>query len=573
MSVDVILLSTPNKNIDYPGLSLPILTGALRNRGITVDQHDLNVELRHRLLSAESLVGILNTTLPRFAEDGSISETELTRLIMIGRYLRRVRDELGFPEVEIVKKRAQERDFAWIFESDERFRQYLALFKINRALHYIIDMGISSAAHGGDDFVSEEIRRFVGNLVANITARSPLLVGLSVLDIQRGFSLFVLEQLREAFKGCIAVGGADPTRFPNEYMTHCAAIDVLFVREAEASLPLLIDALGKSKDAMQSIPGIVFRADGGELVETRRKAVDLSQTPTPDFRGLPLELYLTPALPVQASRGCYWSKCRFCIHWNTYCDFRAREPKLVVEDMRTLVNRHNTKFFHFTDDSLPIHRAKEIVRHIEEAELDVRWLAYFRMEEELTDEILAQIWRAGGRVLEMGLESASDRMLKIMKKNITVSNSQRVIREAAQHGFLVKLFMFHGFPGEKLEEAQMTADFTRKNIESGNIRPFLPLRNRFELLRGSDIYEGVETGTEPAVEKFWPPSGIFGIRAEYKLKDDETAKRGVIVDFVRRIRQLMKEKKIYNTDDDNVMLDLVVMEHAPIRAGWRCQQE
>ena len=573
MRVDVVLISTPNKNIDYPGLSLPILTGALRAKGIVVDQYDLNVTLRDRLLSYEGLTGLLETTLPRFAEDASGSKTELTRLIMIGRYLRRVRDELGFKEIEDVKHHAQERNFTWIFESDERFKRYLSLFKINRALHYIIDIGVCTASEDAYDFVTKEIQRTVKDLVTEIITKNPVLVGLSVLDIQRGFSLFLLHKLRESYEGCIAIGGADPTRFPKEYMTYCSAIDVLFVREAEASLLMLIDILGRDKQALESVPGILYRQDDSNIIETRHEAVDLSRTPIPDFRGLPLELYLTPALPLQASRGCYWSKCRFCIHWNTYSDFRMRDPEQVVEDMRTLVSRHNAKFFHFTDDSLPIHRAKEIVRHIEEANLDVRWLAYFRMEEGLTEEILNRIWRAGGRVLEMGLESASDRMLKVMRKNISVSNATRVVREAAKQGFLVKLFMFHGFPGETLEEAKMTVDFTETNILEGNIRPFLPLRNRFELLRGSDIYDSVVAGYEPAVRKFWISSGIFGIRSEYELEDDENEKHTMITDFVRRIRKHMEEKRIYNTDDDNVMLDLIVLEYSPIKAGWLCRQE
>jgi radical SAM superfamily enzyme YgiQ (UPF0313 family) len=421
-----------------------------------------------------------------------------------------------------------------------------------------------------DDFLSKEIEAFILHWVNEVELKNPLIVGFSILDIQRNFSFKMIEKIRETFKGKIIVGGADPTRFPQEYLKYFRNVDYVFYREAEESLALFINYISGTRVKLEDIPGIWYRAKDNTIKNNRHLPVDLSNIHCPDFRDLPLNLYLTPALPIQASRGCYYQKCKFCIHWDTYCDFRIRNADKVVEDMRLLVHRHNAKYFHFTDDCLLIPHAEEIVDNIKDKKLDVRWLSYFRIEESINYELLKKIWEAGGRVMEMGLESASERVLSLMQKNISLINAKRIAADASKLGILIKFFMFHGYPGEEQIDLEQTIDFTKDLILNKMIRPFLPLRNRFELLRGSEIYKNVELGIESNIDKYWRPSGAFGIRAEYILSVDESVTEEKIGAFVDTLHQYMKVNKIFNTDDDNVMLDLLVLDYSPIRAGWRC---
>jgi len=570
MTYDIILISSPNKNIDYPGLSLPILTAALRQNGFKVRQYDLNIILRNELLTEEALKLILTDSLPIYAKFLSHSNIDLKKLCDISLYLDNLNNIYGFKSLEQVKKKAQQRDYAWIFNEDIRFQQLISLFKINRALHHLIDLALIISNFSVDDFLTSKISKFIDKYVKDLLNNNPEVIGFSILEIQRAFSLKIIRVLRgKQYNGKIVVGGADPTRFPLGYMKYINSIDVLFYREAELSLVRYLNQLHNNKPNYHDVPGLYFRKHNGEVISCNHDQLDLSFIPTPDFDDLPLDLYLTPTLPVQSSRGCYWHKCKFCIHWDTYSDFRTRSPEKFVDDIKHLSKKYKTKYFHFTDDCLTIPHARKIVKLIKENHLDIRWLSYFRIENDLDFNLLKEIWDAGGRILEMGLESASPRMLKLMNKNISPEVARRIADDASLIGLMVKFFMFHGYPKEELSEVKTTVEFTESLIKSGKIRPFLALRNRFELLHGSDIYLTVVKNKESAVLKYWKPSGVFGIRAEYMLKSDEESSRQVIKEFVNRIRKYMSDNKIFNTDDDNVMLDLLVLDNQPLKSGWR----
>jgi tRNA A37 methylthiotransferase MiaB len=573
MGLDVLLLSLPNKNIDYPALSLPVLTAALRQAGMSVEQEDVNIVFRNAILSKDGLSGILDDSIPFYSQAFCKSGSDVKRLLAIADFLDYLRHEYGFEELVGVKSRAQAREYEWIFGNDLRFRQFLYLFKVNRALHYLIDIAVTCSYEQSNDYLTDVVKKNLDEILAKICAVRPSVVGISILDIQRHYSLRLIRHIRDKYDGKIIIGGADPTRFANEYIHNCPDVDAVFCREADVSLPHYIEALASINGSLDKVSGIMYRNSEGKIIVNRHKPVDLSITPSPDFRGLPLELYLTPAMPIQASRGCYWQQCRFCIHWDTYCDFRMRAPAKVLEDMNALAHQHKTKYFHFTDDCLPIQKIdefREMLKLIRDSHLEPRWLGYFRFEKELDRALLKEVYGAGGRVLEIGLESASNRVLKLMRKNISVDIAAQIVEDASDLGFLVKVFMFHGFPGEGIDDAMATVDFAEKYIYGKKIRPFLPLRNRFELLRGSDIYRSVKAGLEKDIVGFWEPSGLFGLRAEYELNCAESDVQEVIRRFVDKARAYMSNNKIYSTDDENVILDLLVLDKVPLKSGWRC---
>ncbi|MCX5657524.1 MAG: hypothetical protein NTZ48_04790, partial [Candidatus Omnitrophica bacterium] len=419
MAVDVVLISMPNKNIDYPSLSLPILTAALRQKGFTTEQLDINMVFRDEVLTEAGLTGLLEDSIPEYSKAFVHFEHGLLCLSKIYKHLQKLKVIYGFQSLEKVKKQVQARNYEWVFAKNDRFCQYLELFKINRALHNLIDIAATRLNPPANDYLSKVLNKTVNQVIEYVRRENPRIVGLSILEVQRTCSLILIKRLRSFYSGIIIVGGADPTRFPQQYIEQCKDIDVLFYREAEVSLPLFLESQDRNMSHHKSIPGIYTRDDEGNLVINDHKPVIMeTDTPTPDFRGLPLNLYLTPALPVQASRGCSWQQCKFCIHWNTYGNFQTHSPKRVIEDINVLVSRHNTKYFHFTDDCLAVPQMRTLTNLFKKTSLDVRWLAYFRFEKDLDSELLKAIWDAGGRVLEMGLESASQRVLQLKERQL-----------------------------------------------------------------------------------------------------------------------------------------------------------
>ncbi len=570
MSVDVIIVNSPNKNIDYPGLSLPVLSAALREKGYRVLQIDYNVILRDQILSQHGLNNLLECIVPFLCSEYCESEFHLLRLGQLNDYIKRLNISYRFSYLENVKFKVQNQEFEWVFSKEKRFRAYLELFKINRALHYIIDACILSHTELPSGFIADSIEGIFSDLISKIATDSPCLLGFSILDIQRGFSLALINKIRPSYDGKIVVGGPDATRFPEEYMKLCKGIDIVFVGESEESLPCLVNELKSANPKINAIPGIYYRKKSGAVRNNKSRPIDFNYNQSPDFHGLPLKKYLTPALPLQISRGCYWEKCNFCIHYDTYGTYHKRNIELVINDIKNLVSEYKTKYFHFTDDCISLALADKLTESIIHNKLDIRWLSYFRFEKGLNKNRLDRIYSAGGRVLELGLESASEKVLELMNKKVSISATKRIIEDASKRGFLLKLFMFHGYPGENINELKETIEFTQKRILEKKIRAFFPLRNRFELLRGSDIYESCRAGKNKYVKKMWESSGLFGIRGQYvsDINDTETIK--LINEFVINIKKYMETEKIYNTDDENVMLDLIVMEHKNPKKGWHC---
>jgi len=335
-------------------------------------------------------------------------------------------------------------------------------------------------------------------------------------------------------------------------------------------LPRLVSELKSANPEINTIHGIYYRNKLCVIRNTKPKPIDFNYNQPPDFNGLPLKKYLTPALPLQISRGCYWKKCNFCIHYDTYGSYHKRNIELVINDIKSLVSKYKTKYFHFTDDCISLALADKLTESIICNKLDIRWLSYFRFEEGLNKDRLDKIYLAGGRVLEVGLESASENVLELMNKRISMNATKRIIEDASKRGFLLKLFMFHGYPGENINELKETIEFTQKRILEKKIRPFFPLRNRFELLKGSEIYESCRTGKNKFVKKMWESSGLFGIRGEYVSNIDDIETMKLINEFVVNVKKHMKTEKVYNTDDENVMLDLIVIEHKDSKKDWHC---
>jgi hypothetical protein len=213
---------------------------------------------------------------------------------------------------------------------------------------------------------------------------------------------------------------------------------------------------------------------------------DIDGLPAPDYRGLPLDSYLAPqpVFLLNASRGCYWSKCEFCsVSPSMRHHFRLRSSDLILRDIRVLQVRHSAQCISFGDDCVPPRTLKALAREICETGTEISWQCEVRFEPELTSTLLENLRQAGCRNLIFGLESYSSRVLGLMNKGVRHAEIKRILDGCRRHGIAFNLQLFFGFPGETEEEARATMDFVTSQLHGAATLSF----GDFKLQRGSRI--------------------------------------------------------------------------------------
>jgi hypothetical protein len=310
---------------------------------------------------------------------------------------------------------------------------------------------------------------FRDQVVPSVLDISPDLVGLSITyQTQLIPSLALAHQIKQAAPSIhICVGGAfvkhdrlwsQPKIF--------SVLDSIVIGEGEHALLALIQALESKKRDLSDVPNLVHLHNGLVQHNAATYIADMNTLPSPDWEGLPLDAYFSPAfIPVlPTARGCYWGQCAFCrISHATSGQYRPRRIDLVLEDMEKLYKHHGATHFFLSADAESPTRMKKLACKIKERKRPFVWKCETRLSPPLSQELCESIFAGGCRYLIFGMESASQRVLDCMNKGIQAVNFADVIHNCYQAGIGVNLQTFIGFPTETQEEARATVDFLAKH--------------------------------------------------------------------------------------------------------------
>ena len=182
----------------------------------------------------------------------------------------------------------------------------------------------------------------------------------------------------------------------------------------------------------------------------------------PDFGFAPLREYLSPepVLPVAATRGCYWRRCRFCpeavapVH-----PYRATAPGTFPTLLRELSDRYGVRRFHLTDNAIPV----AVLRSMADrgnALRGVSWHGFARFERELLEpEFVSSLAAAGCSMLQLGLESGSQPLLDRMGKGTRVADAPAILSNLSRAGIAAYVYVMLGAPGETETDAERTLSF------------------------------------------------------------------------------------------------------------------
>ena len=208
-----------------------------------------------------------------------------------------------------------------------------------------------------------------------------------------------------------------------------------------------------------------------------------AQVGTPDYSDLQLDKYISVieiANPMHSlwsdgrwnkltmAHGCYWGKCTFCDISLDY--IRLYEPvsaKILVDRMEELITTTGETGFHFVDEAAPPALMREVALEILRRNLVVTWWTNIRFEKSFTQDLCFLLKISGCVAVSGGLEVASDRLLKLIDKGVSVDQVARVTRNFTESGIMVHAYLMYGYPTQTIQETVDSLEMVRQLFEMG----------------------------------------------------------------------------------------------------------
>jgi hypothetical protein len=261
-------------------------------------------------------------------------------------------------------------------------------------------------------------------------------------------------------------------------------LDYVSLDDGEAPLLFLLEYLEGKRDKTQlkriftRIGGVVSYWNGA-----LEKDIPQRETGTPNYKDLLLNDYLSVIEIVNPmhrlwsdgrwnkltlAHGCYWGKCSFC---DVSLDYIARyEPvtaTLLCDRIEEIIEQTQQTGFHFVDEAAPPALMRDLALEIIRRRLTVTWWTNIRFEKSFTYDLSRLLKASGCIAISGGLEVASDRLLELMKKGVTVAQVARVTDGFTKAGILVHAYLMYGFPTQTAQETIDSLETVRQLFENG----------------------------------------------------------------------------------------------------------
>lgn len=334
---------------------------------------------------------------------------------------------------------------------------------------YLDQLAARGVDPGAAPALREHAEPFVSDLADRILAAEPAVVGCSTTFVQTAASLALLRTIRQRAPEVVTVLGGANTNGPMGVAIHAAFpwVDIVVRGEGEPALLGLLAAL-EVPDAQQRdrllrhVPGLCWRPTGSPDATQRVNPLPsegwegFDTNPIPDhgpyvaaLDRLELRRELRPQLVYEGSRGCWWGEkhhCAFCGLNQAMLRSRVRPTETVFEEIATVVERTGIHDLLATENILAPRHLRELLPRIEAAPFDVELT--FEAKANLKREELDQLAAAGGKLVQVGIESLIGRVLGLMDKGVSAAQNVRVLRDARRTRLSLAWNVLYGFPGE-----------------------------------------------------------------------------------------------------------------------------
>ncbi|MFH1938409.1 MAG: radical SAM protein [Patescibacteria group bacterium] len=316
-------------------------------------------------------------------------------------------------------------------------------------------------------------------------------VGISVMTTQVKPALEISKIVKDFNKDLPVIwGGLHPTFFPEETVKH-PLIDIVVIGEGEETLLEIVQ-----KKSLQDIEGIAFKGNNGVQVNSERSLLGFEDLPLPKWNLVPKEILENLALiPTHTSRGCP-HRCTFCVNAIRKNRWRARNPEDVLKDLEIIVSQpyFKNKPIRFWDEDFFVdkERAMDIIHGMIEKNLNLNWETTIRAdyldEDFLDNNSMVDLKKSGCYLLSFGAESGSSKILKKIKKGVTIEQILNSAKRCLKHKIIPQYSFMVGLPGEIRKDVKQTIKLIDQLIKlSPNIQILGP--QAFRPYPGSSLYE------------------------------------------------------------------------------------
>ena len=204
---------------------------------------------------------------------------------------------------------------------------------------------------------------------------------------------------------------------------------------------------------------------------------------TPTWDGLPIHHYLSLLdmlnpmhrlwsdgrwNKLTIAHGCYWKKCSFCdVSLDYISRYETATASQLVDRIEVIVAETGQTGFHFVDEAAPPKALKALAEELLRRQVQISWWGNIRFEKTFTPELAELLAQSGCIAMSGGLEVASDRLLALMKKGVSVDQVARVTKGFADAGILVHAYLMYGFPTQTLQDTVDALEYVRQLFENG----------------------------------------------------------------------------------------------------------
>ena len=214
--------------------------------------------------------------------------------------------------------------------------------------------------------------------------------------------------------------------------------------------------------------------------------VPFDEVGTPTWDGLPLARYLSLLdmlnpmhrlwsdgrwNKLTVAHGCYWKKCSFCdVSLDYISRYDAASAATLADRIEAIVAETGQTGFHFVDEAAPPKALKALAAELQRRRLPITWWGNIRFEKTFTPELCRELADSGCIAISGGLEVASDRLLALMKKGVSVDQVARVTRGFSDAGILVHAYLMYGFPTQTVQDTVDALELVRQLFNAGCIQ-------------------------------------------------------------------------------------------------------